>query len=348
MDSKFVAAAIVIVVLAASTGYFAYAYSSTNSNLSSEKSSLNEAQLMLLSAERSQPLALAMSHWNEIAIENVSAVMSEYASNATLHWVGGPLTGVYSGTGQISSTWSKFTSLYEAVFWYAISPPSVTKMGGGYEVSAQLQFVVSPFTYPIHTYILNVTETLVYSPAAPGYALQNETWSVKPLDFSVAVPGYPTSQALETEMALSEAYGHYNAIGIENASLITSEYSANATLAWLGGPLTGNYTGPNQINQTWTKFSNLYEYVVWYAINPPSVTIGAASAKVVSYLQFLVFPFPTSSNPTPHSLVLNVTDTLTLVYSTSTASWQVQNEVWMVHPISVSSVAPGYSQSEYS
>jgi type II secretory pathway pseudopilin PulG len=347
MDTKLVVAVILIVVLAASTGYFAYAYSSTNSKLSAQQATLSQVQSTLSSVQPQVALALAMSHWNNIAIENVSAIMEEYAPNATLRWVGGPLTGTYTGTSQISSTWTKFTNLYEAVFWYAITPPTVTKNGNGFTVVAPLQFVVTPTSDPIHTYILNVTETLDYQPVNGEYMLVNEIWAVKPLDLSVALPGYPTSQALQTQMVLAQAYAHWNAIGIENATLITSEYTQNALLMWEGGPLSGNYTGLQAINQTWTRFSNLYVYVVWYAIMPPTVTLSGNTAKVVGYLQFVVFPFATSSNPHPHSYVLNVTDTLWYQYVPASASWMLYQEIWAVHPIPISDVAPGYTPSYY-
>jgi hypothetical protein len=347
MDTKFVAAIIVIVVLAASTGYFAFAYGSTNSKLSSDQNTLSQVQSQLMGAQGQDALAQAMSHWNNIAIENVTSIMSEYASNATLHWVGGPLTGTYTGLSEISSTWTKFTNLYEAVFWYAIVPPTVVKTNSGYTVQAPLQFVVTPTDDPIHTYILNVTETLDYTEINGQYMIMNEVWAVKPLDLSVALAGFPTSQALQTQMVLAQAYAHWNAIGIENATLISSEYEPNAVLMWVGGPLTGNYTGLGSINQTWTRFSNLYVYVVWYAIMPPTVSISGTKATVVGYLQFVVFPFPTSANPTPHSYVLNVTDTLTYQYVPSSATWMLSQEVWMVHPIPISDVAPGYSASYY-
>jgi len=250
MDAKFVAAIVVIVVLVAAVGYLAYAYSSTNSKLSSDQATLSQVEAQLSSAQANTPLALAMSHWNNIAIENVSAIIQEYAPNATLHWVGGPLTGTYMGTTQISATWTKFTDLYEAVFWYAVTPPTVSKSSNGYTVTAPLQFVVAPTSDPIHTYILNVTETLDYQPVNGQYMLVNEVWAVKPLDLSAAIMGYPTSQALQTMMVLSQAYAHWNAIGIENATLISSEYEPNATLMWVGGPLSGNYSGVASINQT--------------------------------------------------------------------------------------------------
>ena len=45
------------------------------------------------SYEYDQVSNLAFSHWNNIAIENTSLVMHQYASNSTLHWVNGALKG---------------------------------------------------------------------------------------------------------------------------------------------------------------------------------------------------------------------------------------------------------------
>ena len=337
MNTKFATAIAIIAILGASTGYLYQANAGLQQQLGSEQSVVNSAQ----------PLALAMSHWNNIAIENATAVAAEYGPSSTLHWVGGPLTGTYQGHNQIQGVWTKFSNLYEAVFWYAVQPPTVTQSSSGTTVSANLQFVVSPTTDPIHTYILNVTEQISSQQVGNSYQISNEVWKVSPLDFSVAVSGFPTSLQLQTDMVLSQAYAHWNAIGIENATLITSEYTSNAQLSWRGGPLTGNYTGTSAINATWTKFSNAYEYVVWYAVTPPTVSLSGTTAVVKAPLQFVVFPFPTSTSPSPKSYVLNVNETLTYTYSTSNATWLLSNEIWQVAPLQISVVAPGYSPSTY-
>ncbi len=114
---------------------------------------------------------------------------------------------------------------------------------------------------------------------------------------------------------------------------------------WLGGPLNGTYEGTSQINATWTKFTDMYEYVVWYAEEPPSVTVSGTTATASAQLQFLVFPFSTAANPTPHALLLNVNDTLT--YQFSSGSWTLVHETWKVSPAPISSAAPGYSAPTY-
>ena len=60
---------------------------------------------------------LATEHWNQIAIENSPVIMQQYAGNATLHWIGGPLNGTYHGTSAINTTWSKFFTAWQAV-WF--------------------------------------------------------------------------------------------------------------------------------------------------------------------------------------------------------------------------------------
>ncbi len=51
----------------------------------------------------------AQNHFKAIASGNVTMIMSQYAPNATLHWIGGPLDGSYAGTKAIQSAWTKFS-----------------------------------------------------------------------------------------------------------------------------------------------------------------------------------------------------------------------------------------------
>ena len=295
-------------------------------------------------------LAAAMSHWNDIAIESAPLVIAEYAPSAVLHWIGGPLSGTYSGIAAINSTWDKFFNLYETVYWYTIVPPTVTEITPvEYNVTGYAQFFVAPTADPLHIMVLNVTEVLtyVYNSSAKQFQITNEVWKVKPISVSDVIAGYPPQSYVEEQMVLAQAYAHWNDIAIENASLIISEYAPNATLHWVGGPLSGNYTGISAINATWNKFDNTYEYVVWYALVPPNVTLKGTMAKVEAPLQFVVFPFPTSSNPHPVEFVLNVTEILYYSYNTTAMQWQIVNEYWIVHPLQISAVAPGYSPGQY-
>ena len=321
-------------------------------SLNSSYTSLNSAYKQIISQYNNQQpnvvLSLAMSHWNDIAIENASLVIQQYAPNAVLHWIGGPLSGTYNGTNEINEVWNKFFNTYETVYWYTIIPPSVTQVNPTmFNVTGFAQFFVAPASDPINLFVLNVTEILTYQYSNGQYMLVNEIWKVKPLSLSSVVAGYPSQEYIQSQLVLSLAMSHWNDIAIENASLVIQQYAPNAVLHWIGGPLTGNYTGIQQINATWSKFNSLYEYVVWYSLVPPTVVVHGTSAMVYAPLQFVVFPFPTSSNPTPHELVLNVTEELYYSYNSSITNWQLSNEYWIVHPIPISDVAPGYTGSVY-
>ncbi|MEM0140324.1 MAG: hypothetical protein QXZ44_06945 [Ferroplasma sp.] len=108
---------------------------------------------------------LAISHWNQIAIENQSIIMKEYDNNATLHWIGGPLNGTYSGYNAINTTWGKFFTAWKAVWFYASTNmsnnPVVSMHGKTANVTANfLQFVLENNTNVYH--YINTTYSLEY------------------------------------------------------------------------------------------------------------------------------------------------------------------------------------------
>ena len=352
MKATTAALAALVVIFAVTTGVFASMYYSQASMYSAEIASKNSEINALLNELNSYgsaaALAAAMSHWNNIAIENVQPIVQQYEPNAVLKGVGGPLSGTYTGTSEIEAVWNKFTSLYETIYWYTVVPPTVTQVNSSYYVvSAPVQFFVAPTSNPENLFVLNVTETLgLVKGSGPNFLISNEVWSVKPIPLTDVIAGYPGQNTLIADEVLANAYAHWNNIAIENTSLIMQEYAPNADLIWIGGPLHGNYTGLSEINETWTKFTDLYEYVVWYAEEPPTLSITGTSATVSAQLQFIVFPFPTPSNPTPHALLLNVNDTL--YYQFSNGSWSIVSETWQVSPAPISEAAPGYSSPQYS
>ena len=131
---------------------------------------------------------LATEHWNQIAIENSSLIMKQYAVNATLNWVGGPLNGVYHGTSAINTTWNKFFTAWQAVWFYAstgtTSNPIVTINGNTATITANFtQFVVQSSSTHAFEYI-NTTYTLVYynmdntSSHNVDYEIINETFKI--------------------------------------------------------------------------------------------------------------------------------------------------------------------------
>lgn len=52
-----------------------------------------------------------------------------------------------------------------------------------------------------------------------------------------------------------DAKAHFAAIGDGNVAGIAAQYDANATLAWIGGPLDGIYQGDAKIREVWEKFT---------------------------------------------------------------------------------------------
>lgn len=50
----------------------------------------------------------AKQHFRAIATGDMPSLMRNYAENAQLNWVGGPLDGIYTGIGSIGGTWEKF------------------------------------------------------------------------------------------------------------------------------------------------------------------------------------------------------------------------------------------------
>ncbi|MEM0158860.1 MAG: hypothetical protein QW812_05055, partial [Thermoplasmataceae archaeon] len=128
---------------------------------------------------------LAFNHWNNIAIENSTLVMQQYASNATLYWVGGPLNGTYSGISEINSTWNRFFGLWSAVWFYSESPPSVNIKGNTANVSAEIQFVVQNSENLSQFKYINVSYNILYYyqgfsavHGLPSYLIYSETFKI--------------------------------------------------------------------------------------------------------------------------------------------------------------------------
>jgi hypothetical protein len=131
---------------------------------------------------------LATEHWNQIAIENLSLIMKQYDSNATLHWIGGPLNGTYHGTSAINTTWDKFFTLWQAVWFYAstntTNNPIVTVSGNTATVTADFtQFVVQSsstgaFQYINTTYSIEYYNTGHSANGPVNYMIINETFHI--------------------------------------------------------------------------------------------------------------------------------------------------------------------------
>ena len=52
---------------------------------------------------------MAKARIEAIAKGDVAAVTAPYADGATLHWIGGPLDGQYTGADKLKEVWGKFT-----------------------------------------------------------------------------------------------------------------------------------------------------------------------------------------------------------------------------------------------
>lgn len=54
--------------------------------------------------------AKAQKHFNAVAAGDIGALMSDYAEDAYMDWVGGALDGRYQGKAAISAVWQKFVA----------------------------------------------------------------------------------------------------------------------------------------------------------------------------------------------------------------------------------------------
>ena len=271
---------ILTVIFVITTLAFAGAFSYSLAASSSVKAQNNTLTANYDNQQGSIVLKNAFTHWNDIAIENVSLLANQYASNATLHWIGGPLSGTYTGNTSILGTWGKFFNLWSAVWFYAEAPPTVSVSGDNAVVNAQNQFVVTPFSDQQQVQYLNVSYTLNYLKSPNNWIIDSETWHVTGSGYT----SYTGSQvnALMTQASLQAAFTHWNDIAIENVSLLANQYAPNATLHWIGGPLSGTYTGNSSILGTWGKFFNLWSAVWFYAQTPPAVNVSGNTASVIS------------------------------------------------------------------
>ena len=71
------------------------------------------AALMFLSVAQpvlAGPLddAKAQAHLNAVAVGELDALLRDYAEDAYMDWVGGPLDGRYQGKAAIAAVWQKF------------------------------------------------------------------------------------------------------------------------------------------------------------------------------------------------------------------------------------------------
>ena len=281
MDSKSikVVAAVFVALTIVMAGLFFYEYSAA----SRSKNSYSNLQSTYSSQQASVVLNSAYSHWDYIAIENSSLISPQYMDNATLHWIGGPLSGTYSGVTNITSTWNRFFGLWSAVWYYTESPPAVSVSGNVATVTSLNQFILTPVANTNQAQYLNISYTLNYEENSGKWLINYETWHIVGSGYVSAAQQFVLQNYVE-----NLAFSHWNNIAIENNTSVMKQYDSNATLKWIGGPLNGTYSGIAQINTTWNKFFTAWSAVWFYAETPPSITLKGNVANVSANVQFVV------------------------------------------------------------
>lgn len=109
----------------------------------------------------------ARQHFQAIATGNMSKIMQQYAENAHLEWVGGPLNGTYSSPDAIKNVWNKFTTA-QGTLKYTVTGMSEAANHEGTTISAKVLFEGKK---PIKVFYV-----LTYR----GEKIVNETWQIAP------------------------------------------------------------------------------------------------------------------------------------------------------------------------
>lgn len=257
-------------------------------------------------------LADAYAHWDAIAARNLTATVSDYAPSIVLHWVGGALNGTYTGPANVSKVWSRFFAGSSALWWSTIGPVTISMSSGIATVNATLQFTLTPTANPLDLPYLDLAYSLGFTYASSSWWIANEVWAL-------TGHGDLTSQSA---YVLSVAYSHWDAIAIENTSLLAPQYASTAVLHWVGGPLSGTYSGTSPILNTWNRFFGIWSAVWFYAESPPVVSVVGGTAQVNALLQFPLTPF---ANPTD---VQALTINYTLALVATPTGWIIQQETW--------------------
>ncbi len=270
-----------------------------------------------LTVQAAYVLSVAYSHWNAIAIENASLLGSQYTSNATLHWIGGPLTGTYSGSASILNTWNRFFGLWNAVWFYSETTPSVIVNGGSAQVAATVQFPLVPAKNPTNVQALNISYVLDFAATSGGWEIYNETWHIiGQQDF-----------VNESAYLLSLAFDHWNSIAIESLDLVMQQYNSVSVLQWVGGPLNGVYNGSANISAAWSRFFGLWSAVWFYAEATPVVSLTGNGGSVTALVQFVVNNTSASGNITK---ILTVNYSLDYTVNPVSSTYYISNEIFQV------------------
>ena len=115
----------------------------------------------------------ARAHFKAIGAGQVDAIMDQYASDATLQWVGGPLNGGYAGAEKIKEVWAKFSK--NGPFDVSLAKIEESANDKGATVTANVRFQAKAD--------IKVRYVLVYRDGK----LVNEIWQIDP---KLSMSGY--------------------------------------------------------------------------------------------------------------------------------------------------------------
>ena len=109
----------------------------------------------------------SLAHFKAIADGKTDTLKRQYAQNARLEWVGGPLGGTYTTTDAINGVWSKFTTAQGKLNHSVEDLKEVTNPKGS-TVTARVQFAGKA--------TINVLYIMTYREGK----IVNETWQIVP------------------------------------------------------------------------------------------------------------------------------------------------------------------------
>ncbi|BCU68698.1 hypothetical protein HS7_21350 [Sulfolobales archaeon HS-7] len=375
MDSKLIGLIVALVVVLGIAGYGFFLYSQEASKVSSLQSSLSSitqhtvtqlvTQTQVTTVTQTQPYyittvispntvsGVVFQFLDGIAIENINDTTPFLAPNFTAAVMGEPFPGYYT-TGNFSSWLNNFFSTYETVYFYTTALPTVSDE----QFSAVVQYFVAPTQDPVLLQVFNASFTATVSNVSGQLKITHISWMGNTLSPSAVIAGYPSQHSMQANQALEEVLYQINGMGAEfPPSTMVQSFSPSATLEVTGtlpaAVKVGNYTGIQSISSFFSEWDN-FEFVAEYSQNilpngtaiPPNVmvtlspnmTYAVVTANETPFLVFL-----SSSQPGyPAICDIHIDLTAYLMYNSTTASWQIQKEVFNAQTVPVSSDAPGY------
>lgn len=126
------------------------------------------AMALTAPANAGQPTDDALGHFRTVAAGDVTALMGDYADNARLNWVGGPLDGSYQGAAQIQPLWERFAQAQQEPLKMRVAQLESAGNPKGTTVTANVRFDAKQ---PIKVrYVLTYRDGKIVS----------ETWQIDP------------------------------------------------------------------------------------------------------------------------------------------------------------------------